>query len=77
MQEPSSRAPLAHATLLLVVGAGRMPLVTTAPGRPGELRLMLDVAGAGYGATVSLTGPREILAKVVEDLGAALLGAER
>jgi len=75
MQDPSSRATLAHSTLLLVVGAGRVPTATASPGRPGEVRLMMDVAGAGYGASVVWVGPQEVLAQVVTDLGAALDGA--
>jgi hypothetical protein len=72
MQEPSSRATLAHSTLLLVVGAGRIPTATASAGRPGETRLMMDVAGIGYGASVVLVGPAEVLAGVVADLSTAL-----
>jgi hypothetical protein len=74
MQEPSSRATLAHSTLLLVVGAGRTPTASASPGRPGEVRLMMDVAGTGYGASVVWVGPAEVLGQVVADLAAALEG---
>ena len=43
---------MVHSTLLLVVGAGRVPTATASEGRPGEVRLMMDVAGIGYGASV-------------------------
>ena len=35
---------------------------------------LLWVVGAGYGATVVLVGPAEILAQIVADLGGALEG---
>jgi hypothetical protein len=72
MQGPSSSAPLAHTTLLLVVSAGRTPTVSASTARPGETRLELAAAGAAYGASVVLVGPAEILGVVVADLGAAL-----
>ena len=75
MQDPSSRATLAHTTMLLVVGAGRVPTAAASPGRPGEVRLMMDVAGPGYGASVVWVGPQEVLAQVITDLGSALDGA--
>jgi hypothetical protein len=74
MQQASSDAPLAHSTVLLVCSAGRTPTVEATTARPGETRLALEVAGLGYGATVALVGPREILAVVVAALGAALDG---
>lgn len=75
MQGPSSAAPLAHTTLLWVVSAGRAPTATATMGRPGEVRMILDATGPGYGATVVLVGPPEILEAVVAGLGAALRGA--
>jgi hypothetical protein len=75
MQEPSSRASLTHASLLIVVSAGRVPTVTAEPGRPGETRLALDVAGLGHGVNVALVGPYEVLVAVVADLHDALLAA--
>jgi hypothetical protein len=76
MQGPSSPAPpLVHTSVLLVCAAGRVPTVAATPGRPGEARLQLEAAGAGYGATVVLVGPAEILAQVVTDLGDALQAA--
>jgi len=74
MQAPSLPAPLAHTSLLLVCSAGRTPTATATIGRPGETRLVMEAAGAGYGASVVLVGPSEILAVVVADLGAALRG---
>jgi hypothetical protein len=74
MQASSSPAPLAHTTLLLVCSAGRTPTATATIGRPGEARLVMETAGAGYGASVVLVGPAEILAAVVAQLGAALHG---
>lgn len=74
MQEQVSRGPLSHTTLLWVVGAGRVPVVTATIGRPGEVRLAVEAIGAGYGATVVLVGPAEILAQIVADLGGALEG---
>jgi hypothetical protein len=74
MQGPSSPAPLVHSTLLLVCSAGRTPTATATSGRPGETRLVMEAAGGGYGASVVLVGPSEILAVVVADLGAALRG---
>ena len=72
MQDPSSRGPLAHTTVLLVCSAGRVPTVAASTARPGETRLELAAIGAGYGASVVLVGPAEILDVVVADLGAAL-----
>lgn len=74
MQQPFSQAPLAHSTVLLVCSAGRTPAVEASTARPGETRLALEVLGLGYGATVALVGPREILEVVVADLHAALDG---
>jgi hypothetical protein len=65
-------APLVHATVLLVCSAGRTPTATASTARPGETRLELAAAGGGYGASIVLVGPPEILAVVVEDLAAAL-----
>jgi hypothetical protein len=36
--------------------------------------MALDATGPGYGVTVVLVGPAEIVAAVVEDLAAALRG---
>jgi hypothetical protein len=72
MQHASSQAPLAHTSLLLVCAAGRTPTATATTARAGETRLELAVAGVGYGASVVLVGPAEILGVVVADLGAAL-----
>lgn len=66
--------PMAHTTLLLVCSAGRTPTATASIGRPGEARLVLETSGAGYGASVVLVGPAEILTAVVADLHAALRG---
>jgi hypothetical protein len=75
MRQPSSRAPLAHATILLVCLAGKYrPTVQAQPQDRGEVRLGLDVAGAGYGANVALVGPPAVLAEIVADLAAALEG---
>jgi hypothetical protein len=74
MQEPSSRASMTHASLLVVVAAGRTPTVTAERARPGETRLALDVAGLGHGVNVALVGPAEVLGRLVADLGAALEG---
>lgn len=74
MQGPVSPAPLAHTSLLLVCSAGRTPTATATIGRPGEARLVMEAAGAGYGASVVLVGPAELLAAVVADLGTALEG---
>lgn len=74
MQQPSSRASLTHASLLIVVSAGRTPTVSAEPARPGETRLALDVAGLGHGANVAIVGPAEVLAQVVAELGEALDG---
>jgi len=72
MQDPSSRGPLAHTSLLLVCSAGRVPTATATIGRPGETRLVMEAAGPGYGVTVVLVGPAEILEAVVAELGAVL-----
>jgi len=76
MQGPSSPAPLAHTTLLLVCSAGRVPTATATIGRPGETRLVMEAAGGGYGASVVLVGPAEILAAVVADMAAAVQALE-
>jgi hypothetical protein len=68
-------APMAHATVLLVVSAGRTPTVAASTARPGETRLALEVLGAGYGVSVVLVGPPEILGQLVAELEAALDGA--
>jgi hypothetical protein len=68
-------APMAHSTVLLVVSAGRTPTVAASTARPGETRLALEVLGAGYGVSVVLVGPPEILGEVVSDLRVALDGA--
>jgi hypothetical protein len=68
---------MAQVHLLLVCSAGRVPTVNASTARPGETRLELAAAGAGYGASVVLVGPPEILATVVTGLAAALEGGER
>jgi hypothetical protein len=65
---------MAHATVLLVCSAGRTPKATATAGRPGETRLGLEIAGVGYGVSVVLVGPTEILGQVVTELRAALDG---
>jgi hypothetical protein len=75
MQEPVSRGPLTHTTLLMVCSAGRVPTAMATSGRPGEVRMVMEAAGPGYGASVVLVGPADILAHVVADLSAALQGA--
>jgi hypothetical protein len=68
-------APMAHATLMMTVSAIRASRSPSPPrGRPGETRLVWEALGAGYGASVVLVGPSEILAAVVDRLGAALRG---
>lgn len=67
-------APMAHTSVLLVVSAGRVPTITATAGRPGEVQVVMEVAGGGYGISVVMVGPREILGVVVADLGAALDG---
>jgi hypothetical protein len=73
MHDPSSRAPLTHATVLVVVAAGRVPTVAAEPAPGAEVRLGLDVAGLGHGVNVALVGPYEVLVAVVADLHDALL----
>jgi hypothetical protein len=74
MHEPSSRAPMAHTSVLVVVAAGRTPTCSAEPARPGETRLAMDVAGLGHGVNIALVGPAEVLGQVVADLAAALEG---
>ncbi len=70
----TTAAPMAHTTLLLLCSAGRTPTATASVGRPGEARLVMETSGAGYGASVVLVGPAEILVAVVADLAAVLEG---
>jgi hypothetical protein len=68
---------MAQANLLLVCSAGRVPTVAASSARPGEARLELAASGSGYGVSVVLVGPAEILATVVAGMAAALQGGER
>jgi len=68
---------MAHTSMLIVVAAGRVPVCSAEPARPGETRLALDVAGLGHGVNVALVGPAEVLGQVVAELAAALEGVPR
>ena len=64
--------PMAHATLIMVVSAGRVPVAIATPGRARLDWRWRQALGAGYGARVVLVGPSEVLAAVVDSLDAAL-----
>jgi hypothetical protein len=57
---------MAHTTLMMVVSAGRVPVAIATPGRLGETRLAMEALGAGYGASVVLVGPSEVLVELVD-----------
>jgi hypothetical protein len=73
------RAPLANTNLLLILSAGRMPVVTCGPvpEDPAVYRLSVETLGQGYGVNVHVRGPIEQLEQLTGEIAAAVEGCQR